>query len=103
METGAIDEILGKLCNDRDITKEELNLVEKYIELGVSLIEHLNKQNEDWRESGINLREISGDGFARMDIARLGPEKWLDSRAEKISKWRKDLDKIKSKIKEIKK
>lgn len=96
-----IYKIIERLCKGEDITEEDLKLVKEYIKLQDGFIEYLNKWGEDWKKFGIDFREISGDGWARENITELGQEKFLDLRAEIISRWRSNLNKIKSKINRI--
>ena len=78
-----IYKIIEKLCNNENITKEEQGLVEEYLKSGRDLIGGINKQNEKWKESGINPRELSDDGFARDILAFEGPEKFIEGRSLK--------------------
>lgn len=97
-----IYEIIERLCNDESITKEEQELVREYLESGTSFIEHLKEQNEDWDKSGIDFRELSGDGFARDIVIFEGPENFIEGRSSKINEWEEQLAKIEAKLKEIK-
>ncbi|MCK5466040.1 hypothetical protein KAI56_00890 [Candidatus Parcubacteria bacterium] len=100
-ELGIIHGAIEKLCNDEDITKEELKLVKEELEIYDGFVKHLDEWNEYQKVFGIDLRKLSGDGFARDDVLALGPKKWLNLRSEKIMSWREALVIIENKIKKI--
>ena len=97
-----IHEIIKRLCNNENITKKEQKLVKEYLRNGKNLIEDINKQNEEWKESGINPCELSSDGFAGDILIFEGPEKLIEGRSLMINGWKDQLSKIETKLKEIK-
>jgi len=99
---GIIYGAIEKLYNDKSITEEELKLVEEYIKDGDSLARHLKKWNEKWKKSGIDLQELSGDGFARDIVVFEGEEKFIKGRFETINTWEKELAEIKSNVEKFK-
>ncbi len=92
-----------KLCNNKDITDEELKLAEEYLEALDKTIDYFENQNNFWKMFGIEYNELSGDGFAKDIVASIGEKKFIEVRSEMISKWEKELAEIKSKVEEIKK
>lgn len=97
-ELSEIDEIIKKLCNDKKIEEKEIELLKKYLESCNNFIWDLKRQQRRWKASGINYEELSDDGWAKDSIVSVGPEKWLELRAEMINKWKNDLEKIKAKL-----
>jgi len=98
-----INDIIEKLCNDEEVEKKELKLLEEYLEDCNDFIWRLKRQQRKWEASGVDYEELSGDGWAKDNIVSVGSEKWLELRVKMINKWENDLEKIKSKLKEFKK
>ena len=93
---------MERLCNDKDITGEELGLIEEYLEVLGKTIDYFKNQNNFWEMFGIERSELSGDGFAIDFVASIGEEKFLELRSEMINKWEKELAEIKSKVEKSK-
>ena len=97
-----VHKIIEGLCNNENITREEQGLVKEYLKSGNDLIEHINKYNEEWKKSGIDPRELSGDGFAKDILVSEGAEKFIEGRSLTASEWEKQLAKIEAKLEKIK-
>ena len=102
-QLGKVYAAIEKLCNDKDITDEELKLTEEYLEALGKTIDYFENQNNFWEMFGIEHSELSGDGFVRDIVASIGEEKFIEARSEMINKWKKELAEIESKVEKIKK
>jgi hypothetical protein len=97
-----IYKIIERLCNDKDITEEEQGLVKEYLKSGDDLIKHINKYNEKWKKSGIDPRELSGDGFARDILVFEGAENFIEGRSLIVSEWEEQLAQIEARLEKLK-